>query len=262
MIKFLTFCILFSTLITAAKAGNNCEPPNNKEVICVISGGTADMEKAQSLAHARSLALKTARLLAYEKMAEKLKGVIVGAQNSLGNELLSNQQINTMVKTTIRSVNIEKESVSFLADGSPWAEVTISVPRFGGGGKSKKVMEFTSSTSLDLTSENGVKTILLDLRGLEFKPSLLTSIKSESGKEVYSSKLISLKRLNNSGYPYKLFSNINEAMKSNQERSTIVIKPTRVENEEIILSNDDALKFIKADLVEQVISNNNLVVVY
>ena len=72
----LTAVILASFfLVKNAKAANQCDQVDwQSSRICVIAGATADPNRAVNSAHARSLALKTARVLAYEKMAEMWGG--------------------------------------------------------------------------------------------------------------------------------------------------------------------------------------------
>lgn len=258
MKKLIVLIIICLTAVSNAYA-NNCSSAHKEQYVCVIAGGTANMEKAQSLAHARSLALKTARILAYEKLAEKIKGVIIGSQNKMGSEMLTNQDINTIVNAKIRNVNFEKETISFLSDGSPWAEVTISIPKFGELGESRKVLEFNSSSSVEL---NESKTIVLDVRSHKFSPSLLSEIIAENGREVYSSKILSMSRLKNGGFPFRVYSNPNDIDINIKNKNTLIIKPIKVNDGQIIISNKDALDFIQEDLKNNVINNNNLVVLY
>ncbi len=232
--KFVIFAILLVALLETAVAANGCDEVNWQDnKICVIAGGTADMDKAQSQAHARSLALRTARVLAYEKLAEKIKGVIVGAQTNLRNDALDSSQVSTIVKATIRNVTFEKEMVSFLPDGSPWAEVTLSVPIYGKAGLSTKVLEYENGQAKNVAQESKSQTVIIDASGLSFEPGLTPKIVSKKGQD-----------LSNSDRPMRIFTDIAKA-KGNAGNESVVIKAKSVnENNALVLEDEDAQRLL------------------
>jgi hypothetical protein len=241
--KTLTVIILSAICLGNLRAENGCEEVNWQEnKICVIAGGTADLDKAQSGAHARSLALRTARVLAYEKLAEKLKGVIVGAQTKLKNDALDESQVTTIVKATIRNVTFEKEMVSFLPDGSPWAEVTLSVPIYGKAGLSTKVLEFENGQAKSVVEDTKNKSIIIDASGLSYDPGLFPKIVSQSGKN-----------LTKGDSNLRVFTDLKKA-KSNAKRETTILKATSVNDQnELILSDEDAKTLL--------VNENDLIIV-
>lgn len=191
MRKILMALLLASLTSFSSFAVNHCEEADwEKKYICVIAGGTANTDQAINMAHSRSLALKTARLLAYEKMAEKVKGVIVGSQSNLKSEIIDTSSVKTIVSAVIRNVSFEKEMVKFLSDGSPWAEVTLSIPLYGPEGVENEVLEYQHGQSLKknkeaISSKNVI--VVLDLRGNSETLKRMPSIKNrEDGSLFYS----------------------------------------------------------------------------
>ena len=147
-----------------ADSTNRCAKIKFKEDnFCVIAGGTANTNLTVNQAHARSLALKTARILAYEKLAEKVKGILLSSRSKLGMDLLQSAEIDTLVEAHLKNVSFEQEKLAFLADGSPWAEVTLSMPK----------MKYTNTSTDVLNYMNGAvsnqaikKSFILDARDL------------------------------------------------------------------------------------------------
>lgn len=235
--KYLIAAILIMNLMSAASAANGCDEVNWQDnKICVIAGGTADLDKAQSSAHARSLALRTARVLAYEKLAEKIKGVIVGAQTKLKNDSLDESQVSTIVKATIRNVTFEKEMVSFLPDGSPWAEVTLSVPIYGKAGLSTKVLEYENGQSKSVAEDTKNKNIIIDATGLSYDPGLFPKVVSQKGQS-----------LTKADSPLRVFTDLQKA-KENSRGDSIVIKAKSVNDQNaLILEDEDSQKLLVND---------------
>jgi hypothetical protein len=229
---------LLVVMIIAAEslwAANGCDEINWQEnKICVIAGGTADLDKAQSSAHARSMALRTARVLAYEKLAEKVKGVIVGAQTKLKNDALDESQVTTIVKATIRNVSFEKEMVSFLPDGSPWAEVTLSVPIYGKAGVSTKVLEYEQGRANNVTEDSSKgKVLIIDASSLSYDPGLFPKVVSKGGKQI-----------SNPNEPLRVFTDLKKAQTA-AGSETLLIKADSVNDKnELIVNDEDAQKLL------------------
>lgn len=263
MKKNIIYLLFFYFIFNYAYSQNNCELPNwQNSYICVIAGGSANMEMAQNMAHGRSLALKTARILAYQKMAEKLKGVVLDSQATLTNGNLDHEQISTIVKATIRNVNFEKESVNFLSDGSPWAEVTISVPKFGDKSIHEKILKFENAKNVSAQAGD-MSAIILDLRKLNYSPGLFPQIIGKSGKEIFSPKIFSTNRLKNGGFPIKLTKSMGKANQWLSDKNIFTLIPDSIDkNGNIVLGDSDAQTFVVQDLKHKIIENSNIVLVY
>jgi hypothetical protein len=77
--------------------------------IQVTALGAADPKMAVSRTHERTLATKTARLLAYEKLGEILNGIAVDSENNVGEELLRSSALRTSMRAIIRNAYIVEE---------------------------------------------------------------------------------------------------------------------------------------------------------
>lgn len=258
--------ILISILLTMALdtwAKNDCEEINWKDNrICIIAGGTANMDHAQSVGHARVIALKTARILAYEKLAEKLKGVIVGSQSTLTNGNLDETQVKTIVNATIRNVSFEKEAVSFLSDGSPWAEVTLSVPIYGKKGVASEVLRFENGgSSTTENSNNNKKTIVIDARHLSYKPGLFPKITSKSGTTLFSQDLFSKLGIGNNGLPLRTFTSLERASSVLEGKIINTIKALSIGKDgDLVLPNSSTKSF--RDYLEEGNENRKINIIY
>lgn len=233
--KKLILLTLMAISLNEAMATNGCDDINWQEnKICVIAGGTADLDKAQSSAHARSLALRTARVLAYEKLAEKVKGVIVGAQTKLKNDALDESQVTTIVKATIRNVTFEKEIVSFLPDGSPWAEVTLSVPIYGKAGVSTKVLEYEQGKANNVVEDGSRGTVLIiDASHLSYDPGLFPKVVSKGGKQI-----------SNTNEPLRVFSDLKKAQIAAGSETILIKAETVNDKNELIVNDEDAQRLL------------------
>jgi hypothetical protein len=241
--KYLLAVLLGVSMIEKVIAANGCDEVNWQEnKICVIAGGTADLDKAQSTAHARSMALRTARALAYEKLAEKVKGVIVGAQTRIKNDALDDSQVTTIVKATIRNVSFEKETMSFLPDGSPWAEVTLSVPIYGKAGLATKVLEYENGQAKSVAESPKNKTLIIDASGLNYDPGLFPKVVSKAGKQ-----------LSKADAQLRVFTDLQKA-KESATSDSMVLKATGVNDKgELVLADEEAQTML--------VNENNLIIV-
>lgn len=182
IVKISIIIILLLSFVDA-KANNRCtQKAFQEDNYCIIAGGTADTSKTVNMAHSRSMALKTARILAYEKMAEKLKGITISSFNNLADDLYEHNNLKTIVETTLKDVSFESETLEFLPDGSPWAQVTISIPKKKHLDIGKKVLKFENGVSSDSTNQ---KSFVIDLRGAQESLSLRFDIISNK-KTIYS----------------------------------------------------------------------------
>jgi len=238
--------LMFFMMIESANANKCSKASFREENICIISGGAADTNKTVNLAHARSLSLRNARILAYEKMAERLKGVIIGSKSEINSDLLSTGEIKTIVQATLENVEIQKESVSFLSDGSPWAEVTLSAPKKGKYGVETKVLEYTNGQNNSEESTNDA-TYVIDLRDFSYKKSHFFTI-TENGKEVFKFNNF----LGNVANFERNFDKLNQG-------ELRIIKPTSVDGANIAISEIDSKKLIMANYKDSIVKNKRLI---
>lgn len=94
----------------------------------VTAWGAAATEDSRNRAHAVALALRTARHLAYEQLAEYLKGARTAGQSHYHGDVLQQAQLTSQTLAVIRGARIVKEEVKELPDGSVRAVVTVRHP--------------------------------------------------------------------------------------------------------------------------------------
>ncbi len=103
------------------------------DYIEVIAGGTVDNRQAVNMAHALSMAQKTARHLAYEKLAETISGISITSDATYDRELMIDANLKTNLSALIRGAQVVEERHEQLADGSIWATVRLGINIVGPG---------------------------------------------------------------------------------------------------------------------------------
>ena len=94
----------------------------------VTAWGAASMEESRGRAHAVALALRTARHLAYEQLAEYLRGARTAGRSHYHGDILQQAQLTSTTSAVIRGAKVVKEEVQELPDGSVRAVVTLRYP--------------------------------------------------------------------------------------------------------------------------------------
>jgi hypothetical protein len=100
----------------------------------VKASATADARVAVNRAQATSMALKAARHLAYEKLAETVEGLNLTGETSLGQAIVQRSSLRTEVRGKIRAARVVSETVTDASDGSVWADVVVGLPLAGRDG--------------------------------------------------------------------------------------------------------------------------------
>jgi len=154
----------------------------------VTAGGTCNMEKAQSQAHCKSMALKTARMLALEKLAEIIYGVRIDSDNLFVNEVEEDVRLKSETSGLIQGARELALEETVFDDGSIWVESTIGITLNGGKGLSSVVVPWmqrkiqSSPPSLFTASkisnedDSGATGLIVDGSGLSLKPALAPRI--------------------------------------------------------------------------------------
>lgn len=189
------------------------EPPESAirvnwvdEYVEVMAGGTADPDKVINEAHAISVATKTARHLAYEKLAETISGINITADAVYDRELMVDSNLQTSVEALIRGAQVVEERHDKLSDGSIWAQVRLGIHLKGQDNSlmssSKSWMQENLAEAGDNaqeqeqqdpaaedTSTEAVEEeftgLIVDAGGREVKPAMAPGIYSESGRQIY-----------------------------------------------------------------------------
>ena len=245
------FCVL--SMMSTARAKNNCERPDwEKDYICIIAGGSANTDIALNAGHARSLALKAARIMAYEKMAEKIKGIIITSQSKAGNETLTDSEINTALKAKLININFEKETVSFLQDGSPWAEVTISMPKVV---EMEQTIHFENGKSETAKPKQENQLLVLDLRGQDFARIPSPKIRNRDNNAL----IFSMDMLPVGAGNLKYFVDEEKLHQAFPSANLNLIKAT-AQVDEILVSTQEAQLIKELEFKNNTLSNLNIVI--
>ncbi len=116
----------------------------------VVAEGTCDPAVSVSQAHCRTLALKTARALAYEKLTETVYGIDIDAENNYRDRALKNSRLRTETHGLIRGARIIDESHETLPDGSVLARVRLGMLLAGPRGLSSVAMPYVLDNTPEL----------------------------------------------------------------------------------------------------------------
>ncbi|MBN1424833.1 hypothetical protein JXA88_09780 [Candidatus Fermentibacteria bacterium] len=150
----------------------------------VTAGGTCNVERAKSKAQCYAMALKTARHLAFEKLAEIIYGVRIDADNLFANEVHQDVQLKSSTEGLIKGAReVAMERTEF-EDGSVWVEMTVGIVLTGEKGLSSAVVPWLQrrtqaaapklftvgdSAPSDVPPASG---LIVDASGLGVKPTM------------------------------------------------------------------------------------------
>ena len=174
------------------------------DYVMVEAEGTADPAKATSMAHARTLALKTARALAYEKLLETVEGIKLTSHSVYKDELLKWSFMYTRVKGMIQNAQVMEEKVTELDDGSVLAKVQLVYRMHGKDGiltpfvkeyiKSPEVIENKTSYAkvnpLNNSQPVEFTGVMLKIKNLKWDPARFWKIQTPSGQTIWDTRFV------------------------------------------------------------------------
>lgn len=233
------------------------------DYIEVVAGGTVDNDKAINSAHALSMAKKTARHLAYEKLAETIKGINITSDATYDRELMVDSNLETRVQGLIRGAQVIDENHKQLADGSIWARVRLGIHITGPKSlmssteswiEENRESASTESESKQISSESSEKIenasgVIVDATELDLKPAMVPKIYSQNGELLYGAQDVDnsyLTRFGMAGYARSV-----EQAKSDERvgENPLVISAEKIKGKnqcDVVLSSDEASRLIKA----------------
>ncbi len=228
--------------------------------IQVMAGATADPREVINSAHARSIAVKTARHLAYERLAEVVSGIRIDADATYDRELMLDANLRTRVSSLVRGAQVVEERVTSDADGSIWAEVILELSLHGGptalaGPTTEWVLEkgkverratapSLGGAAVAGGAEPAFTGIVLDASGLGGAPAMLPRILDPEGRVVYGAGDVPsdyLVRHGLMGYAPSV------AVAREGERtgeSPLVIRVLRMDGPDAVVSSEDAARLL------------------
>gem|GEM_PF-2927031 len=112
----------------------------------VVGEASCDPDLAVNKSHCYSMAVKAARALAYEKLAESIHGVRINSRNTFQDEVIQNTSLKTAVKGLVQGARIIEESSTTMADGSLLVRVRLGLLLQSPKGLSGAVVQHIRST--------------------------------------------------------------------------------------------------------------------
>jgi len=249
------------------------------DYVMVEAEGAADPRKVLSQAHARTLALKTARALAYEKLLETVEGLKMTSHSIYKDELLKWSFMVSRVKGMIKNAQVMKEEVTVLDDGSVIAKVRLVYRLHGEGGiMMPLVKEMIHSPEVKTErvafekvnppkQKNAGKHsgVLLKIRGLKWQPPEFWKIKTPSGQTVWDTRFVDWE-FANTEITYGTWNLFKKDKKMAEKYGRIGDSPLEVkvkqitESGNLVISEKDALKLRQTNNV--FLYENRIAVIY
>ncbi len=160
-------------------------------VITAVGRGPAQVS-ATSPSHNKAMALQVARVDAYRKLLEAVKGIQVDSITTVENLMITSDVINAKVNGSIQGASPVGDP-KYLSDGS--VEFTIGMKLTGALAdallpKGPVTPPIPSVGAAPATSGQIYTGLIVDARGLKIKPAMAPKILKEDGKEVYGSAYI------------------------------------------------------------------------
>lgn len=236
------------------------------------AGATANPRISVNRAQARSLALKAARHLAYEKLAETVDGLSLDGSTTLKKEVLEGSVLQVKVQATIRGATVVRETVTDLPDGSPWAEVAVKLPIAGRTGLSSAFGIWSGSQpqasyrpNPAYTPEEQYTGVIIDASGLGFSPALAPRLLAEDSRaQVYGPHSVDARFFEARGAVGYNESLLKARRDPRVGPNPIIVRASGVVGDrkaDLLISRWDAERLFAADRLSQVLKRGAVVVV-
>ncbi len=172
------------------------------------AGATANPKLAVNRAHEKSMALKAARHLAYEKLAETVGGITLTGETTIATESTKDVVLRGRVQARIKGARVVSETVTDLPEGAVWAEVVVGLPLKGQDGLPSALVDWaTSQTSVKFQSNPAYSTegrytgVIVDASGLGFAPALSPRlVAKDTNAQVYGPQSLAPQYLSLQGF--------------------------------------------------------------
>jgi len=153
----------------------------------VVKGIGASPQGPFTLAQKRIMALRAAKAVAFREAAELLDGVTVSGDTTVFNASVESDIVKTSAEGIIKGASVVKEEYD-IASGT--AAVYLSVPMQGVAaalvpqipGLLPQMPQYNPAMAASTAAYDG---LVIDVRGLAFKPALFNRAVTKSGEAVY-----------------------------------------------------------------------------
>jgi len=243
----------------------------------VMAGATADIKIAVNQAHAVSMATKTARHLAYEKLAETVAGISIDSNSIYDRELMMDANLKTKVNALIQGAKIVKEEQKNFPDGSVWVEVILALDMNGKKGLSAPTTKWAlkegrvkEEAYLSLPEEKlppldeEYSGVIIDAGGLGGRPAMVPRVVTENGQVVYGEAKVGANYMIREGMTGYAGSVEKAQAQKRVGSNPLVVKALRVEGSNkstVVVSSEDAARIIAIDAKKNILKECRVVIV-
>ena len=217
----------------------------------VVAGGTVDMNQAVNMAHALTIAKKTARHLAYEKLAETIRGIHIDADATYDRELMVDSNLRTKVDALVLGAQVIDETHEQFADGSIMAQVRLGIRIVGSDSLMAGTKDWLGKKD-GIASGIGVSGggtdhtgVIVMASGLKVKPAMTPRLVGTSGETLYGHKDVSQEYLVKYGLVGYAKSLEQAAKLERVGKNPLVLQASEVTGDyqcDLVLSPEEALK--------------------
>jgi len=208
----------------------------SKKVVTATGSGAGDL-KDHSVAQARLMAERAAKLDALRNIIETIQGIQVSGSRS-ASDMMSNGEIKSRISGMAQGFKVV--DTKYYSDGS--VDVVVSMPI--DENLTNALVEKPKKTRK--VSENGSASfsgLVINARGLGLTPSMAPRVLDESGKEVYGTEVVSDKGLKQGGIVG--YAKQDDQAKDRTGDKPLVVKALRLADKsktDVVIANGDADK--------------------
>lgn len=208
----------------------------SKKVVTATGSGAANLKDA-SVAQARLMAERAAKLDALRNILETIQGIQVsGSRNAT--DLMSNGEIKSRISGMAQGYKVV--DTKYYSDGS--VDVIISMP-IDENLTNALVERPKKARKVSTEGAAGFSGLIVNARGLGLTPSMAPRIVDEAGKEVYGTEVVSDTGLKQGGIVG--YAKQDDQAKERVGDKPIVVKALRLADKsrtDVVIANGDADK--------------------
>jgi hypothetical protein len=208
----------------------------SKKVVTATGSGASNLKDA-SVAQARLMAERAAKLDALRNIVETIQGIQVsGSRNA--NDIMSNGEIKTRISGMAREYKVV--DTKYYSDGA--VDVIISMP-IDENLTNALVERPKKGRKVSTEGNAAFSGLIVNARGLGLTPSMAPRIVDEAGKEVYGTEVVSDKGLKQGGIVG--YAKQDDQAKDRVGDKPVVVKALRLADKsktDVVIANGDADK--------------------
>lgn len=208
----------------------------SKKYVTATGSGASNLKDA-SVAQARLMAERAAKLDALRNILETIQGINVSGSRS-ANDLMSNGEIKTRISGMAQGYKVV--DTKYYSDGS--VDVVIQMP-IDENLTNALVERPKKARKVSTEGAANASGLIVNARGLGLTPSMAPRIVDEAGKEVYGTEVVSDKGLKQGGIVG--YAKSDDQAKDRVGDKPVVVKALRLADKsktDVVIANGDADK--------------------